>query len=278
MLWGIAIGSNAWPRDSYMNFWSCNLGGGLLGYAQFPGGPAATDGVVMLYSTVGSISSPGTASPYNLGRTATHEVGHWLNLRHIWGDANCGNDLVADTPTQQTDNGGCPSFPHVTCSNGPNGDMFMNYMDYVNDAAMFMFTRDQATRMNAALSVSRPGILASDGLVPVAGVVPDIWMQDNADDTGAEPDPSPNPMWISDDIWVRNGSDGLTNQDHENPRGGQPNHVYVRVRNRGCSASTSLSTRSTPTAGQAPTGFQCFEVFSFFLASSEANSRTWPQL
>ena len=67
-------GDDAWPAASYLNIWACNLGGGLLGYAQFPGGAAATDGVVVLYSSVGSMVSPGTASPYDLGRTATHEV------------------------------------------------------------------------------------------------------------------------------------------------------------------------------------------------------------
>ena len=74
-----AGGSDAWPREDYMNFWVCNLGGGLLGYAQFPGGPAATDGIVCGYQFVG-LNGPG-AGAYNLGRTATHEVGHWLNLR-----------------------------------------------------------------------------------------------------------------------------------------------------------------------------------------------------
>jgi len=142
-------GDNAWPTNSYLNIWTCNLGGGLLGYAQFPGGANATDGVVILYSSIGSLNSPGTATPYHLGRTATHEVGHWLNLRHIWGDANCGDDLVNDTPTQQTSNSGCPSFPHITCSNGTNGDMYMNYMDYTNDACMNMFTIGQTSRMNA---------------------------------------------------------------------------------------------------------------------------------
>lgn len=158
-------GANAWPAASYLNLWVCNLGSGLLGYAQFPGGTAATDGVVVLYSTVGSMTTPGTASPYQYGRSATHEVGHWLNLRHIWGDANCGNDQVSDTPTQQTSNFGCPSFPHVTCSNGPNGDMFMNYMDYVDDGCMTMFSAGQSARMNAlfASGGARYGILSSTG-------------------------------------------------------------------------------------------------------------------
>ena len=76
--------------------WVCDLSGGLLGYAQFPGGTVSSDGVVCDYAYFGNI---GTAtSPYDLGRTATHEVGHWLNLRHIWGDSNCGNDFCNDTP------------------------------------------------------------------------------------------------------------------------------------------------------------------------------------
>jgi hypothetical protein len=165
-------GSDAWPRDKYLNIWVCNLGNGLLGYAQFPGGTAATDGVVVLFSSVGGQNAPGTATPYHLGRTLTHEVGHWLNLRHIWGDATCGNDYVNDTPTQQTSNTGCPSFPKVTCSNGPNGDMFMNYMDYTNDACMYMLTMGQSARMNAlfGLGGARASLLNSDGCVPPSAV------------------------------------------------------------------------------------------------------------
>ncbi|WP_159437481.1 M43 family zinc metalloprotease [Hymenobacter daecheongensis] len=152
-------GSDAWPRDKYLNLWLCNLGNGLLGYAQFPGGAAATDGVVCLYSSVPG----GSATNYNKGRTATHEVGHWLNLRHIWGDASCGNDLVSDTPTQQTSNGGCPAFPHVTCGN--QGDMSMNYMDYTYDACMYMFSAGQSSRMDALFAAggSRASLATSLG-------------------------------------------------------------------------------------------------------------------
>ena len=155
-----------WDASKYLNLWVCSIGGGILGYAQFPGGAAATDGVVTDYRYFGVTS--GSAAPYNLGRTATHEVGHWLNLRHIWGDANCGNDLVNDTPTQQTSNGGCPTFPKVTCSNGPNGDMFMNYMDYTNDACMFMFSAGQKARMQAVLVAggSRASLASSNGCTP----------------------------------------------------------------------------------------------------------------
>lgn len=156
-------GDNAWNTSQYLNIWVCNLGSDLLGYAQFPGGPTATDGVVMLYSAFGRTGT--VYSPYNKGRTATHEVGHWLNLRHIWGDASCGNDLVGDTPTQQTSNYGCPSYPHRTCSNTTSGDMFMNYMDYTNDGCMNMFTTGQKTRMQAlfASGGARASLLTSQG-------------------------------------------------------------------------------------------------------------------
>jgi pregnancy-associated plasma protein-A len=148
-------GVNAWPVDRYLNMWVCNLSGGLLGYAQFPGGPTKTDGVVILYSAFGSTGN--VNPPFNKGRTATHEVGHFLGLRHIWGDRNdcTGSDFVADTPPHRQANTGKPKFPQITCNNGPNGDMFMNYMDYVDDAAMFMFTSGQVARMNATLAGPR---------------------------------------------------------------------------------------------------------------------------
>ena len=145
-------GDDAWPAADYLNLWVCKLSGGLLGYAQFPGGKAATDGVVITFTGFGTT---GTAqAPYNLGRSATHEIGHWLNLRHIWGDdgTKCtGSDLVDDTPNQADENYGCPTFPNVSCNNGPSGDMFVNYMDYTDDRCMFMFTNGQKSRMYATL-------------------------------------------------------------------------------------------------------------------------------
>ena len=142
-------GKDAWPAGSYLNIWVCNLAGGLLGYAQFPGGPAATDGVVCGYQYFGNT---GTATaPFNKGRTATHEVGHWLNLRHIWGDGACASDYVSDTPVHYTDNGGCPSHPKSN-SCGTSAEMFMNYMDYTDDACMNLFTLGQKSRMQAVLA------------------------------------------------------------------------------------------------------------------------------
>ncbi|KAA9030683.1 M43 family zinc metalloprotease [Niallia endozanthoxylica] len=156
----VAGGSDAWPSDKYLNMWVCNLEGGLLGYAQFPGGPANTDGVVIDFQAFGTTGT--AAPPFHLGRTATHEVGHWLNLFHIWGDdgeACTGSDLVDDTPNQAGPNFGCPTFPHITCSNGPNGDMFMNYMDYGDDHCIIMFSKGQADRMDACLQGPRSSFL-----------------------------------------------------------------------------------------------------------------------
>lgn len=145
------------PR-SHLNIWVCALAGGVLGYAQFPGGPLATDGVVVDYRAFGT---KGTArAPFDLGRTTTHEVGHYFNLRHIWADTeDCsGSDYVADTPNAAGPNYGSPRFPKISCDNGPNGDMFMNYMDYVDDAAMCLFTAQQVVRMRAALERGRRGL------------------------------------------------------------------------------------------------------------------------
>lgn len=137
-----------------LNIWVCNLGNSLLGYAQFPGGSSATDGVVILYSAFGNTGT--VSAPYNLGRTATHEVGHWLNLRHIWGDATCGSDLVGDTPLHNTANYGCPSYTHRSTCSGTPLEMWMNYMDYTDDACMYMFTIGQSSRINATFSAGGP--------------------------------------------------------------------------------------------------------------------------
>jgi hypothetical protein len=161
-------GRDAWATDRYLNIWVCDLAGGTLGYGQFPADYVAkptTDGIVCSSYAFGNqglvnqqLNNPfwnnGT-NPYNLGRTATHEIGHWLNLRHIWGDANCGNDFVDDTPQQQgpSPSGSCPAFPRVTCNNGPDGDMFM---DYTDDGCMNICTRGQGLRMRAVFADGGP--------------------------------------------------------------------------------------------------------------------------
>ena len=140
-----------------LNIWVCDLSSGLLGYAQFPGGSSATDGVVIDYQAFGTSATSTYAlySQFNKGRTATHEVGHWLNLRHIWGDARCGTDLVGDTPAHDASNGGCPSTSHASRCSGKPREQWMNYMDYTDDRCMYMFTAGQKSRMDAAIDGAR---------------------------------------------------------------------------------------------------------------------------
>ena len=156
-------GHDAWPAADYMNFWVCDLTGNLIGYAQFPGGPANTDGIVVDYETFGNIGS--AVSPFDLGRTGTHEVGHWLNLRHIWGDGGCNvDDLVADTPMSDNANSGCPTN-HVSCG---SIDMVQNYMDYTDDPCMNIFTLGQKSRMRNLFNPGGPrhSLLNSPGCTP----------------------------------------------------------------------------------------------------------------
>mgnify|MGYP001137934641 FL=1 len=135
--------------ETHMNIWVCNIGGGILGYAQFPGGSLSTDGIVLGGDYFGN-----TGGVYGAGRTATHEVGHYLNLRHIWGDGRCRqDDFVADTPSSDGPNYGCPSYPTVNCK---STDMTMNYMDYTNDECMTMFSEGQKTRMRSIFAANGP--------------------------------------------------------------------------------------------------------------------------
>jgi len=142
-------GKDPWPASQYLNIWVGDISSGILGYAQFPGGPAATDGVVCDYQYTGRDSwASGPGFPYDLGRTATHEVGHWLNLRHIWGDGGCGvDDGVTDTPVSDNPNYGC-ALTHVSCSTLDN---VQNYMDYGDDDCLVMFSTGQGARMRATL-------------------------------------------------------------------------------------------------------------------------------
>lgn len=149
-------------RKKYLNIWVCNLFGRTLGYAVMPGGPAEKDGVVIQYTAFGTLGT--AAAPFNKGRTTTHEVGHWLGLRHPWGDAECGDDGIADTPPQETSNSNCASFPHLSsCSINSYGDMFMDFMDFTDDACMNMFTQGQKNEMRGlfALGNSRNSFLNS---------------------------------------------------------------------------------------------------------------------
>ncbi len=147
-------GINPTSPTTKLNLWVCTLSGGILGYAQFPGGASATDGVVILNTGFGRTGT--AAAPYNKGRTATHEVGHWLNLRHIWGDATCGSDLVNDTPLHNTANYGCPAAGHKSTCTGTPIEMTMNYMDYTDDACMYMFSAGQKARILATFATGGP--------------------------------------------------------------------------------------------------------------------------
>ncbi|MGI8892075.1 MAG: M43 family zinc metalloprotease, partial [Bacteroidia bacterium] len=185
-----------WPRDKYLNYWtvksieSTSGGSGIvIGFAQFPGGNAPTDGVVVRADYTGNIGT--AANNGDKGRVATHEVGHWLNLRHIWGDAQCGDDQVGDTPQQFGPNqSNCPAFPKTSncINNGPNGDMFMNYMDYTNGSCQNMFSAGQAIRMNVTLNNS----LSSRN---------NLWTQANLIATGTDDNAIPQACAPVADFW-----------------------------------------------------------------------------
>lgn len=166
-----------WPNDQYLNLWVCNIDDNILGYAQFPtgsglagiaanGGADFTDGVVIDYQAFGNIGT--STAPYNMGRTATHEIGHWLGLIHIWGDEDCGDDFVADTPPQETSNGTQCDTMRSNCTGPSMINMIQNYMDYSSDACMNIFTKDQKLRMRTVMEVSpkRMALLNSSGCCP----------------------------------------------------------------------------------------------------------------
>ncbi len=159
-------GDDGWDRDRYLNIWVGNLTGGILGYSSIVGGPKATDGIVVLYTAFGT---NGTATaPFNRGRTATHEVGHWLNMIHTWGDDSCGNDEVTDTPPQEGPDYGDPGGIIISCGNEPYGNLYMDYMDFTDDIGMHLFTYGQRDRMRSlfVLGGFRYPLLSST--VPVA--------------------------------------------------------------------------------------------------------------
>lgn len=160
--------NSIWNTSQYLNIWVLPLSSGLLGYATFPNpgtsgllgmgntyGTTTSDGVVCLNSAFGSIGTAQSGA-YNKGRTATHEIGHWMGLRHVWGDANCGTDYCNDTPPAQTANFGCSTYPYNTgvCSGNTTGEMTMNFMDYGDDACLQLFTADQKYRAQLILAYS----------------------------------------------------------------------------------------------------------------------------
>lgn len=165
-------GADAWDTENYLNIWVGNLAGGLLGYASVLGCDKAVDGVAIgpyAFGTTGSVGAP-----YNKGRTATHEIGHWLGLRHIWGDTPCGDDHIDDTPQQRGATRNCPTGVVVTCENNPYGNMYNNYMDFTDDACLNLFTLGQRDRMRSQFlpGASRYSLLSSNALTGTPGTPP----------------------------------------------------------------------------------------------------------
>ena len=156
------MGDDAWDSKSYLNIWVCNLQS-VAGYSSVMGGPAEKDGIVI---GTGAFGTNTGWSGYEMGKTAVHEAGHWLGIKHLWGDEYCGDDGVTDTPKQAGNNVGCPSGNRGSCNNGPNGDMYMNYMDFTSDACMNLFTRGQKDRMRTLFLPGgvRNSLLTSKGL------------------------------------------------------------------------------------------------------------------
>jgi hypothetical protein len=159
---GMLGGDDPWNRDQYLNLWVGNLSDGMMGYSSVPGCNAEKDGVVIKYTAFGTTAN--VQAPFNKGRTTVHEIGHWLGLRHIWGDTDCGDDKIDDTPPQAGPTRGCPSGVIATCSSGAAGNMYMNFMDFTNDECTNMFTLGQTVRMRELFNTGgvRVALLNSD--------------------------------------------------------------------------------------------------------------------
>jgi hypothetical protein len=185
-------GDDAWDCNKYLNVWVGSLAGGIAGYSSPLGGPKDRDGVAIRTDAFGV----GGGAVYNGGKTLVHEVGHWLGLRHIWGDANCGDDGVDDTPQQQGPNRGCPSGIRITCNNGPYGDMYNNYMDQVNDDCMLLFSKGQVARMRATFAAGGPhyALLSSNGYTGTPVVEPPVENRPSANGTIKSLQLYPNPV------------------------------------------------------------------------------------
>jgi hypothetical protein len=158
-------GVNAWDTESYLNIWVGKIGSGVLGFTPslpFSISVPEEDGVVIDYQYFGNNCASNPSSPYNLGRTTTHEIGHYFNLYHPWkgGCDDMNGDYVEDTPWQETSYQGCPTHPQKSCN---SNDMFMNFMDYTDDICMSMFSKGQKMRMLAALDGPRKGLKESVG-------------------------------------------------------------------------------------------------------------------
>ena len=258
-------GVDPWDPEKYLNIWvvpdlRSASGNDILGSSSFPADALNQQGFVVDFEFLGNIGTGTTNPRFNDGRTAVHEFGHFFNLQHIWADDDdrdgvcddppeCdGSDGIDDTPNAGEPNFNTPVAPLTDCCTAGDGVMFMNYLDYVDDSAMVMFTQDQATMMVATLYGTKASLIGSDGLLPPpdGGASPDLFMQDTPEDIGDEPNNESTTFYISEDIWIREGTDGIVNQEHENPEytgAGSTASVYVRVRNRGCADAASEDVR-----------------------------------
>lgn len=245
-----------WDPNQYFNIWTVDFGGtGLLGYAQFPQGSglagmptgaqvANSDGIVVLFNAFGRVGN--VTSPYNRGRTTSHEVGHWLGLRHIWGDGGCGvDDFCNDTPDHDAENRGCTTGS-VSCG---TTEMVQNYMDYTNDACMNIFTRDQKTRMQTVMAVSprRASLLNSTVCTPLIQVTVTGQVRDAVTLQGV-PNASVRLLGVGNNFSYNattNASGNFTitvNQGTYNVYGGKWGYVTAEVANRTFTAPSGTVT------------------------------------
>jgi Pregnancy-associated plasma protein-A/Secretion system C-terminal sorting domain len=195
-------GSSAWDPKSYLNIWVCALNG-VAGYSTVPGADPKKDGVIIDFGAFGVSANN---SGYDYGRTLVHEVGHWLNLMHIWGDSNCGDDGVSDTPPQAGYTVGCPSGIRTSCNNGTAGNMYMNFMDFTDDACMNIFTKGQKQRMRSIFAAggARESILNSKGLNPPLFI--------------SIPTELPDPKWLFTKIYPNPAAEKITINVEYDPR------------------------------------------------------------
>ncbi len=236
-------GDDAWPADQYLNIWVCQLDEKLKeGYASLPAdlaGRAVEDGVVVDQDYFG-FSGAGRSK----GRTLTNLVAKWLGIRDIWGMGDwVGSDEVEDTPIQEGPNNGKADYPLFNRAESPYGDMYCNFMDATDDTQRLMFSAGQADRMYAGLISWRPQLIDSEADLdanagPAAGI--DHYIEDQAGDTGVEPNPLPGPYYYAEGIAVNQngtaGAAGITLGTGVTTGGGATNYIHVRVRRTGAGA------------------------------------------
>ena len=277
-----------WPSADYLNIWVTDLSGTFLGYAQFPTTDQLaglddasesqwTDGVVIDTRAFGSLAkfpSGEINTTYDLGRTTTHEVGHFFGLRHIWGDDNGGcsaSDYVDDTPNQGGDTGGCPSSSISSCS---SSDMYQNYMDYTNDACMNLFTEGQKERMRTILDNSprRKSLTVSKGAIAPVVVSNDLGIRKILSPAPKACFGSPIPQ-----LQIRNyGTNTITSATISMKAGNAPAEEMTFIVNLAPLAITTVefSPINLPSSGQLPISFEIIKVNNVADGNSDNDNAT----